>query len=60
MTAEQLLEMALADVDSKSTRAWATSAHNRPIWVQIAAKYLGKPDAAARLTTDIIITAIGL
>lgn len=58
--AEALFEAALERVESKSIRAWATSQHNRPIWLDIAKRYVGKDEAEIRLATDITATAIGL
>jgi hypothetical protein len=35
MTAETLLDTALTHVESVSVRRWATTEHNRPIFIQI-------------------------
>ena len=57
-----LLNEALAKVESKSIREWASSGHNRPLWLEIAQLYVnkGKPDAADWLTIDIVTNAMGM
>lgn len=62
MNAEQLLQAALEKVESQSIRQWATSEHNRPIWIKLAELALAKkPDASPdRFSTLIVCSAIGL
>lgn len=60
MTAEELFAAALAKVESASIRDWAQTEHNRPLWLKIAEKYVGQPDAEYGLSSDIVGTAIGL
>lgn len=59
--AETLLESALSRIESASIKAWATSEHNRPVWLRFceAAIANGKADAA-RVATLILCNAIGL
>jgi hypothetical protein len=63
LTPETLLAAALQHVESASIRAWATSEHNRPIWLKIAAgaiaKANGTPDVH-RFAAYILCNAIGL
>jgi hypothetical protein len=63
MNAEQLLQTALEKVESDSIRQWATSEHNRPIWIKLAdlaiQKQNGSPDVC-RFSTAIVAAAIGL
>ncbi len=62
MTAERLLANALAQVESDSIRAWATSDHNKPIWLEIARRTVrDKGDAAdpVAFSAYIVCTAIG-
>jgi hypothetical protein len=64
VTPETLLAAALEHVESASIRAWATSEHNRPIWLQIAAGAIKKaPDGSPdvhRFAAYILCNAIGL
>lgn len=59
--AETLLESALATITSESIKAWATSAHNRPVWIRYAQATIdnGKADPV-KLATLILCNAIGL
>jgi hypothetical protein len=62
-TPETLLAAALEHVESASVRAWATTDHNRPIFVTIAASAIqksnGSPDVH-RFAAYIVALAIGL
>ena len=63
ITGEQLLTAALAMVESESIRAWATTAHNRPLWLEIASRRAAKGGRQADVTalsTYITCQAIGL
>lgn len=67
MTGKRLFELALAQVESESIRAWAASEHNRPIFEQIAENAItraasdGKPEPEPlRFATFIMYQAIGL
>lgn len=63
MDAEQLFQQALAKVESASIREWATSEHNRPIWIKAAdaaiVKHNGQPSVAL-FTVLIVSSAMGL
>lgn len=59
-SAEELLAAAVKLVESASIRDWVQTDHNRPLWLKIAEKYLGKNDAEHLLCADIVGTAIGL
>ena len=60
MTASQYLSDALDGVQSPSIRAWATTEHNHPIFLQIAQKGIdnGSPNVVA-FTAYIVCLAIG-
>ena len=62
MTAQQLLDNALALTDSDSTREWVNTPHNRPLFEQIAQGALDKNSQAepARLACYITCLKIGL
>lgn len=64
MTAKELFEAAVAKVESKSIREWATSAHNKPILLQIAAKATAskesEPAKVLRFSTWLVCEAMGL
>lgn len=51
---------ALEGVESASIREWATSEHNRPIWMQIATKMYKQGKSVDDLTIYIARMAIGL
>ncbi len=59
--AEQFLNDALKSVESESIRAWATSDHNRPLWIKYAAAVLAKnPNSEPiRFATYLTLTAMG-
>jgi hypothetical protein len=57
---ETLFNETLKQVESNSIREWASSEHNRPLWLEIAKGYVGKPNASELLLVDIVGTAIGL
>jgi hypothetical protein len=57
-----LFEQALALVESKSIRAWASTAHNRPVWLRIAERTAAKGGPSAepvRFAAYITLTAMG-
>jgi hypothetical protein len=61
--AETLLTSALAHVESASIRSWATSEHNRPIFIQIAQAAIRKSGGAPDVhmfAAYIVSSAIGL
>lgn len=59
--AERLLSDALARIESASIRDWATSAHNRPVWLRFAQATIDNGKAnATKLATLILCNAIGL
>lgn len=62
MNAEQLFEKALERVESLNCKEWATSEHNKPIWLKISQSYLTKnPNVEpSALTAYIVSTFIGL
>jgi len=66
MDPETLLTDALALVESQSVRAWATTEHNRPIFVQLAAGAIQSAGVSGRdpnvhtFAAYIVATAIGL
>lgn len=66
MTAETLLTDALAKVDSASVRSWASTEHNRPIFLQLAAGAIQSAAVTGRnpdvhtFAAYIVATAIGL
>jgi hypothetical protein len=63
LTGEQLFEQALARVESRSIREWATSPRNRPIWLRIAeatAARGGEDADPTRFSTYMVITAMGM
>ena len=63
MNAEHLFQEALKLVESSSIRSWATTEHNRPIFVQLADKVVAKNGPTSNPTnfaTYIVATAIGL
>lgn len=62
MDAETLLTQALERIESPSIKAWATSEHNRPIFIKIAESALKKnPQTdALQFSTYITCQAIGL
>lgn len=51
---------ALADVESASIRAWATSAHNHPLFLQLAEDAWQKNKTVEAMTISIVALAIGL
>ena len=62
--AKKFLKEALAHVESRSIREWATSEHNLPIWVEITKGWLEKNGGPSdnnriRLTTYIVVEALG-
>lgn len=59
--AETLFDAALARIESASIKAWANSAHNRPVWIRYAQATIdnGRADAV-KLATVILCNAIGL
>lgn len=64
LTPAKLFTAALAKVESRSIRDWASSDHNRPLWLKIA-KGWGQQermgmDHITALSTYITATAIGL
>lgn len=62
-TAAQFLDEALARVESKSIREWASSERNRPIWEEIAGKALQNKGPSAdpsMFAAYVVATAIGL
>jgi hypothetical protein len=59
-TAEAYLAATLLRVDSKMVREWASSAHNRPIWLKVAQATLDRGDAdTCRFAAYIVCVAIG-
>lgn len=63
ITAEHLLTTALELVESESVRKWATTEHNRPIFIQLAQLGLNKGGKSADphlFAAMIVSTAIGL
>lgn len=58
--AKKFLSDSLERVESKSIREWATSAHNYPLWLEIAAKAVanGKTDTSM-FAAYIACVAIG-
>jgi hypothetical protein len=62
--ARKFFREALMHVESKSIRAWASSEHNLPIWIEITKSWLTKhgqsEETRMRLTIDIVSQAIGL
>lgn len=58
---KQLLDKALALVESESIRKWAQSEHNMPIWLEICENSIGNHKADPRLLAIYIVTeAMGL
>lgn len=63
MTAESLLEAALELVESNSIRAWATSAHNKPLFLKIAEHAIEHKETISEpslFCAFIVCQAIGL
>lgn len=62
MDAETLFTQALERVESKSIREWATTDHNRPIFIQLAEKAIAKnpQTEVCMFSAYITVTAIGL
>lgn len=63
MTNVELLEVALAKVESDSIRAWANSDHNRPVWEKIAQTAVdnkGDDVDPVAFSTYIVCEAMGL
>lgn len=63
MDAEQLFKEALSKVESASIREWAESAHNRPIFVELAGIAIAKkgPSSDPTMFSAFIVSkAIGL
>lgn len=63
LTPVNFLENALARVESVSIKSWATSSHNRPIFLQMAENALAKGGQSAdpvRFATYITCLAMGL
>jgi len=60
-TANELFDEAVAQIESKSIRAWATSDHNKPIWLKHIQSLLdeGRKVDTQRLCTFMILTAMG-
>ncbi len=59
-TPEQFLNSALLLVESASIKNWASSDHNRPIFVKIAASFMAQKSDVEKLTVYIVANAIGL
>lgn len=63
ITAEHFFTTALGLVESESVRNWATTTHNRPIFIQLAQMGLDKGGTSADphlFAAMIVGTAIGL
>jgi len=58
-TGERFLTQALAHVESESIRKWATTDHNRPLWVKMAKEAAQKGYDPKRFATYIVCVAIG-
>ena len=60
MNANELLEQALAGVESKSIRDWAASDHNKPVFLRMAEKYLkSKTRPESELVNILTIMIVG-
>ena len=59
--ATKLYEDAVAGIESESIRKWATSDHNKPLWLQICQNAIdnGKRDPDT-MCAYMVATAIGL
>jgi hypothetical protein len=60
MRANNYLNEALEKVESQSVRAWATSAHNYPIFLEMAQGALKKGTSTDFFAGMIVAYAIGL
>ena len=64
VSAENILDSAIARIESPGIRGWANDPHNRPLWLQFTESHVGKwgtdTDSVIRLSTLIMCEAIGL
>ena len=60
MDKETFFEQALAKVESASIRKWATSDHNRPLFLKLVELSLKENKTPEDFTAFIVIQAIGL
>lgn len=59
MTPKAFLTAALEKVESKSIREWATSTHNYPIILKMAAKPAKAGEDPTRFATYLVCVAMG-
>lgn len=60
MTPEAFLDAALKHVESASIRAWATTDHNKPIVLKMAANSVEKNTNPQYFATYLVCCAMGL
>lgn len=64
VTPSDILDSAIARIESKSIQVWANDPHNRPLWLQFTESHVGKygtdTNSVIRLSTLIMCEAIGL
>jgi len=60
MPAETLFAEALKIVESESIRNWATSDHNRPLWLDYCSKCTGTRRDPNAVAAYIVCLAIGM
>ena len=59
MNANEIFEAALQGVESRSIKAWASSDHNKPLFIKFAQTLVGKKNAVELMTIAMISWAMG-